>query len=290
LTGLIALAIGAGIVVRQTQAAPLSELFGLLNRTLRPNQQKIDPQQSEQQNPALATARIIEMEQRLVEAEAENIKLKELLGFKEKVKGQPIPAAVIGRSGDHWWQQVTLNLGQNAGIAENQIVMAPGGVVGYIESVTPNTSRVLLISDPNSQTGVVVSRSRETGYMRGIGNNRAMMEFFDKVPDVRKGDVVAISSFSKKYPKGLPIGRVLEVDDRKSPAPEATIELSAPIRNLEWVLVYPAPPILDTAPEAKPTKTPASNINSAPSPGAAISPNAVPSPSASPNPRPTQQP
>jgi rod shape-determining protein MreC len=107
----------------------------------------------------------------------------------------------------------------------------------------------------------MVSRSRATGYMRGIGNNRAVIEFFDKVPEVRKGDPIAISNLSKKYPKGLPVGRVESVDLYKSPAPEAVIELSAPIRSLEWVLVYPKPPMLDNAPEAKPAASPSPTPN-----------------------------
>jgi rod shape-determining protein MreC len=79
------------------------------------------------------------------------------------------------------------------------------------------------------------------GYLRGQAQNRAVMEFFDKVPDVRPGDVVSTSSFSQLFPAGLPVGRVESVDLRKSPAPEAVIELSAPISYLEWVIVAPNP-------------------------------------------------
>ncbi len=252
-TGLLVLAIAVALFVRQTQGAALAEVYRLL----------MQPFASAKalQQESLVNAKSIELQQQLNELQSENEKLQEMLGFRKSIRQTSIPAPVIGRSGDHWWQQATLGLGSSSGIQENQIVMAPGGIVGYIESVTPNTSRVLLISDSNSQTGVMISRSRATGYMRGIGNNRAVMEFFDKVPDVRKGDAITISNLSKKYPKGLPVGRVESVDLYKSPAPEATIELSAPIRSLEWVLVYPSPPILDNAPEAKPTIAPTATPN-----------------------------
>jgi rod shape-determining protein MreC len=65
------------------------------------------------------------------------------------------------------------------------------------------------------------------------------MQFFDKVPDVRRGDVVATSSVSKLFPSGLPIGRIESVNLDKTPAPEAVIELTAPMSSLEWVVAYP---------------------------------------------------
>jgi rod shape-determining protein MreC len=37
----------------------------------------------------------------------------------------------------------------------------------------------------------------------------------------------------------LPLGRIESVNLDKSPAPEAVIELTAPISFLEWVIVYP---------------------------------------------------
>jgi rod shape-determining protein MreC len=65
------------------------------------------------------------------------------------------------------------------------------------------------------------------------------MEFFDKMPDVEVGDVVMTSAYSQLFPAGMPIGRVVELNLNNSPAPEVTIELSAPIGLLEWVTVTP---------------------------------------------------
>ncbi len=116
-------------------------------------------------------------------------------------------------------------------------------MVGRITSVAPNASRVLLISDRTSSVGVTISRSRYMGFLRGSADH-AVMQFFDKVPDVRRGDVVATSPYSQIFPAGLPVGRVESVNLTKSPAPEAVISLSAPISYLEWVAVYPKQKIL----------------------------------------------
>jgi rod shape-determining protein MreC len=195
----------------------------------------------EQVAPQAETVRERELAQRLIELESQNHQLQELLGYVTKNPGDGVVAPVIGRSADHWWQQIVLGRGSNDGIQVGFIVSGNGGIVGRVTQVTANTSRVLLISDPTSQVGVTISRSRFMGYIRGQAANRVIMEFFDKVPDVRPGDVVSTSAYSQLFPPGLPIGVVESVNLNKSPAPEAVIALSAPISHLEWVVVAPNP-------------------------------------------------
>jgi len=68
---------------------------------------------------------ILELQARLVELE--NQKLKELLGIQRHKR---LKASLrCGRSADHWWQQVTLGRGTQAGIQVGLIVTAPGGLV-----------------------------------------------------------------------------------------------------------------------------------------------------------------
>jgi rod shape-determining protein MreC len=77
------------------------------------------------------------------------------------------------------------------------------------------------------------------GLVKGKGSQIAVMEFFEKVPDIKPGDIVTSSPVSQLFPAGLPIGRVQSVNLEKGPAPEAKIILTAPIDNLEWVIVHP---------------------------------------------------
>lgn len=224
------LTLSAAWLVRQTQGTALFEAYQLMTRPF---------QSGPTQEERLTDARVLELKQQLVELESQNQKLKELLDYGKTQKQQGILAPVVGRSADHWWQQVTLGRGSQEGIKVGFVVMGPGGLVGRVISVTPNSSRVLLISDATSKVGAVISRSRSMGFMRGQGSNRAVLQFFDKVPDVRRGDVVSTSPVSQLFPSGLPLGRVESVNLDKSPAPEAVIELTAPISYLEWVIVYP---------------------------------------------------
>jgi rod shape-determining protein MreC len=227
---LLGLAVTAAWGVRQTQGAALFEVYNWVSRPFHANA-------SVQEK--LILVRTQELQAQVSELEIQNQKLKELLGYVSAKKTKGIVAPVIGRSADHWWQQVTLGRGSNDGIKVDFTVMGPGGLVGRVVSVTPNTSLVLLISDATSQLGVGITRTRHMGFMRGKGKNQAVMEFFDNVPNVKAGDVVSTSSFSQLFPAGLPVGKVLSVDMNKTPAPEAVVEFSAPINSLEWAVVYP---------------------------------------------------
>jgi rod shape-determining protein MreC len=230
--GLVCLVLGIAWTIRQSQGVAVLEVYQWLSRPF---------QGSPTREEVLADARIDELQQRLVELENQNQQLKTLLDYARTQPGKGVSAPIIGRSADHWWQQITLGRGSQDGIRVGSIVEGTGGIVGRVVQTSPSASRVLLISDPTSRIGVTIARSRFMGYLRGQAQNRAVMEFFDKVPDVRPGDAVTTSSFSQLFPAGLPVGRVESVNFNKSPAPEATIELSAPISYLEWVLVYPNP-------------------------------------------------
>lgn len=228
---LVALALGSAWVIRQTQGLALFEFYQGITRPF---------QSGTTQAERLSDARMLELQARVVELESQNQKLKELLGYvKNSPKVGAFAAPIVGRSADHWWQQVTLGRGSEDGVQVGFVVTAPGGLVGRIESVTPHTSRVLLISDRTSQVGVTISRTHYMGFISGQLANRVLMQFLDKVPDVRRGDFVVTSAYSQLFPPGLPVGRVESINLNKSPAPEASIELSAPIRYLEWVVVYP---------------------------------------------------
>lgn len=230
--GLAFLALSTAWLLRQTQSAFVFELYQRLTLPF----QSAGPTQAD----ILANAQVQELQQRLTELDNQNRQLQKLLDYKATQPATAITAPIIGRSADHWWQQITLGRGSQDGIKVGAVVSGTGGVVGRVVQVTPHTSRVLLVSDPTSQIGVTISRSRYMGYLRGQSGNRAVMEFFDKVPDVRPGDVVSTSSFSQLFPAGLSIGRIESVDFGKSPAPEAVVELSAPLSYLEWVVVTPS--------------------------------------------------
>jgi rod shape-determining protein MreC len=254
--GLIGLAISVALLIRYTQGAVILELYQGISWPF---------QGSSSQQEVLENAYIQELKQQVSDLESRNTQLEELLGYLESSPSPGVVAPVIGRSADHWWHQILLGRGSSDGVKVGDVVTGTGGLVGRVTAVTPNTSRVLLISDPTSQIGVTVSRSRYMGYIRGQSENRVVMEFFDKVPDVRPGDVITTSSFSQLYPSGLTVGVVESVNLSKSPAPEAVIELSAPISRLEWVVIYPGLQPSDELLELPSEPSPSNSLEAVPS-------------------------
>jgi rod shape-determining protein MreC len=233
--GLLALVVGSAWILRQTQGEFVLETYNAITQPLQMLQPGPTPEER------LKDARTLELQTRIVDLESQNKKLQDLLGYveKEPLASRPMPARVVGRSADQWWQQVTLNRGANSGIQEGYIVKADGGLVGLVETVTPNTSRVLLISDLKSQVGVTISRTAAKGVLRGDSSAEAVLEFYEKVPNVKVGDLVSTSTYSQKFPSGLAVGRIKSLNLKKLPASIAKIELFPPIRFLDWVAVYP---------------------------------------------------
>ncbi|BAQ64195.1 rod shape-determining protein MreC [Geminocystis sp. NIES-3709] len=180
---------------------------------------------------------IQELSNKIVALETENQNLKKIVKYQEKSPDSLIPARVIGRSADAWWQIVVIDVGSSKGVKPNQVVMSVGGLVGKIIDVTPNTSRVLLISDYNSRVGATITRKGYQGFIKGQGTPIGLMEFYAKVADVKIGEVVTTSNISSIFPPDIPIGKVTSIDLNKSPAPEAQIEFTAPIDFLDWVVV-----------------------------------------------------
>lgn len=217
------------------QAAPIMEAYYLMSA----------PFQSQKQlqiEDRLIDARILELEQKNAELEQQNKQFSELLQQAEQPSD--IIAPIVSRSADDWWSQIILGKGSSDGIESGYVVLGIGGLVGRVISVTNHTSRVLLLSDPNSRVGVTVSRSRNLGYLRGKNSQTAVMHFFSKITDVRVGDAIATSPIGNLFPYGMTIGKVTAVDDENSAAPEAEIQLTAPLDLLEWVVIRPFEPKL----------------------------------------------
>jgi len=229
-TSVVAVGIGLAWVIRQTQGVAIMETYQFLSR---PFQSSVTKQE------LLQDAQVRELRYRLTELESQNQRMKELLKIKVNPMNNEVWTTVIGRGADSWWNQILIGKGSNDGIKAGAVVVAPGGLVGRVTNVSPNSSQVLLISDPNSQVGVVVSRSRYSGMLKGQSQNTATLEFFERDPDAKVGDIVHTSQFSTLFPENVPVGRIKSINLDKQPSPEAIIEFSTPLGLLEYVEVYP---------------------------------------------------
>ncbi|MFN6132482.1 MAG: rod shape-determining protein MreC [Synechococcaceae cyanobacterium] len=222
LLGLLAL-----LLVRLSRGAVFTDLYAQLTRPFWPGTAQAE---------WLRSARRFEDQARLAGLEAENRRLRSLLGLPLPAgRGQTAP--VISRQPAGWWHQLVLGEGSLAGLAPGQPVLAPGGLLGRLSSVTPSTATVTLLTDPTSRVGVWVPRTQSQGLLSGIGTSRPLLRFIDKDPQVRPGDLVTTSPASTLLPANLPVGVIRAVDPAADPAPEAVVQLGAPAAAVDWVQV-----------------------------------------------------
>lgn len=213
--------------VRLSKGAPLADLYALLSRPFWPG-----PAQSEWLRSAQRTGERLRLEQ----LERENQRLRGLLGLSSS-EARALPAAVISRDPAGWWQQLLIGRGSLQGVRTGDAVLAPGGLIGRVASVTPTTASVRLLTDPGSRVGVWLGRGRHSGLLSGIGTARPVLRFLEKDPDAWPGDVVYTSPASTLLPPNLPVGVIQSLDESADPAPEALVQLSAPIDAVDWVQV-----------------------------------------------------
>ncbi|MEB3200710.1 MAG: rod shape-determining protein MreC [Synechococcaceae cyanobacterium] len=215
------------VLLRVSRGALVSDAYALITRPFWPGTAQAE---------WLRSARRFEDRARLAALEAENARLRELLGLPASA-GRRVTAAVISRQSAGWWQQLLLGQGSLAGLAPGQAVLGPGGLLGRIRSVTPTTASVTLLTDPTSRIGVWVARSQSQGLLSGVGTSRPLLRFLDKDPQVRAGDLVTTSPASTLLPPNLPVGVIRALDPRADPAPEALVQLGAPAASVDWVQV-----------------------------------------------------
>lgn len=226
--GLLLLLLG----VRLSKGAGVSDAFAALTLPFWPG-----PAQSEW----LRSARTVEDQARMDALSLDNARLREMLGLQKDPGGQPegrrLAAPVISRQNGGWWQQLVIGKGALAGVRAGQPVLAPGGLIGLVASVTPATATITLLTDPSSRVGVWLSRTRHHGLLTGVGTARPVLRFLDKDPEARPGDVVVTSPASTLVPPNLPVGVIQSVDASADPAPTAVVQLIAPVQAVDWVQV-----------------------------------------------------
>jgi rod shape-determining protein MreC len=215
------------VAVRMSKGAALNDLYALLSRPFWPGTA---------QSEWLQRAQSVGDRMRLDQLERENRRLRSMLGLSNG-EGRGYAAPVISRDPSGWWQQLLLGRGSLQGIQVGDAVLAPGGLIGRVASVTPTTATVRLLTDPGSRVGVWLGRSRHSGLLSGIGTARPVLRFLEKDPDARPGDVVYTSPVSSMVPPNLPVGVIQTIDEGADPAPEALVQLSAPVDSVDWVQV-----------------------------------------------------
>jgi len=179
----------------------------------------------------------------MVELQLENRRLAEQLDLKEALDLKVAAADVIGSDATGMARTILLGQGSAGGLQPGMGVIATGGVVGKLIATSPNTSRVMLLSDHNCAVDAFVQRSRARGIVSGVADDGVIMKYVERTQDIKVGEAVVTSGLDGVFPRGLLIGSVSAIE-RKGPGLFLNISIkpAADLRRIEQVLVITQTP------------------------------------------------
>ena len=126
-------------------------------------------------------------------------------------------------------------------IVMNQAVICPQGVVGRIAQVGPVSSKVLLLVDRHIRVGAMLENSRDIGILEGYGPKACRVLYLPQDSVVAVGQRVLTSGLGGIFPKGLVLGKVVEVGpDELQLYQYAKVEPAVAFSKIEEVLILKA--------------------------------------------------
>ncbi len=178
--------------------------------------------------------------QRLAEQAGEAGRLRALLDFKNQMTFQTVAAEVIASSPGANSNAIFIDKGADSGFTSDLAVITPEGVVGKIVAIFPHSAQVLLITDSSSGVGVTLAQSRVQGILKGGSNNFCDLNYIMNEEVVSPGEAVITSGLDQVYPRGLPVGAVVNVGDGNI-YKTISVKPAVDLNRLEMVLVVLKP-------------------------------------------------
>ncbi|GAA0124308.1 rod shape-determining protein MreC [Clostridium sp. CTA-19] len=174
----------------------------------------------------------------------ENARLRENLKFKDtKSDYEYIGADIVGLSGQNFLDGFTINRGSKDGIEKGMIAVTSVGLVGQVTSVGNNRATIQTLCNENiAVAGYVLSTKESDGIVKGYKGNedKFLAEITGLSIDsgIKVGDTIVTSGLGAIYPKGIEIGKVLDVkEDKAAVMKSAVIKPSVDFNTLEQVLI-----------------------------------------------------
>ncbi len=153
----------------------------------------------------------------LREQERENDRLRELLGFKESVEYDLIPAEIIALDPKRRQNAVIAEIGHDAQVAVDLPVVNVDGLVGKTTSVLGDLVTVELLTSPNCRAAARDANTRVLGIVRWTGGKRLLLDNVSISDTVAVGDTVITSGLGGVFPEGLLVGTIISVVTGESP-------------------------------------------------------------------------
>jgi rod shape-determining protein MreC len=147
-------------------------------------------------------------QQEILTLRRENEELKKIFELSQRLQLPTVGAEIIGESPSNFEWLWVINKGASEGLQVDMPVIGPEGLVGRIVRVSPASSVVQQIIDPESSVVVRLASSGETGVLTGQGGHDLLLEFVNPATTVRPGEIVETTGLGGVFPAGIPVGVV----------------------------------------------------------------------------------
>jgi rod shape-determining protein MreC len=150
-------------------------------------------------------------------------------------------ATVVSGPVDNFSDVIEIDKGSDDGLQVGMSAVTHAGLVGIVDRVTPNRSRIVLITDPGFEVGVKLSRSGDVGVARGQGAGRPLIvdQGIEADAVVTDNELVTTSGLARsRFPASVNVGLVSSSQVRAGELhQEVLIEPLADLGDLSYVNV-----------------------------------------------------
>ena len=146
---------------------------------------------------------------------SQNIALRDLYNFVPLPTVKTITGRIISYSGGAFTRSILINVGSKSGARLGQAVMSSFALIGILVDVGDEYSRVLLITDLNSQIPVKIQDNDVSGILIGDNSQLAKLVFLPQETILSEGQIITTSGRGGILPPDLPIGLVKRTEGLK---------------------------------------------------------------------------
>ena len=166
----------------------------------------------------------------------ENQKLREQLD-DYLVSTEVIFSKIIIDNKSPFLRSFVINKGSKDGIKTGMVVLDQKYLVGKVIEVNFSTSRVLLLSDINSNIPITISPGNLLAIATGTGKNQAKVNFLKKIhfDKITNKSLIYTSGTGGLIKSGVPIGKIVNFDS--STDENINIEFFSDFSQLQYVSV-----------------------------------------------------
>jgi rod shape-determining protein MreC len=144
--------------------------------------------------------------------ERENAELRGLRAALPAVADHWMAAEVVDVELNGLRQRLLINRGAHNGVFRGQAVLDSFGLLGQTTRVSPWSSEVILVTDPEHAVPVEIERTGVHTIAVGSGDPDSLaLPYLPANADVKPGDLLLTSGLGGVFPQGYPVARIADV-------------------------------------------------------------------------------